>query len=237
VLFSAKDVYDLLMWHVDNHRFLDNKFIIESLTDVLENDYSDEKELNEWRKLNILFSNVTKEFIDYIKTPNPFSTKLLCNLVNKFAAIEGSVALEQYLIMKKLNEVPGIASRALLIKPLDVSVKPNAKIACYYEQCINCYINGLFDASAVLARSVLQYSLEEILKKIDIVNISGVTTKNYIETLINISINNGVLTSELADKAHKVRKKGNIASHKRSINEHEAKLQIDLLRELLENIF
>ena len=237
MLFCAKDIYSLLSWHVENERFLDIDFIIENLKDAAEFDDSTKEEKAEWHETHVLFSELMNKYLESIKTPNPFSTKLLCEMVRIITSSKGSMALEQYLIMKKINEVPGIASRAFYIKPLDVSNKPNYKIINYYEQCINCYINGLFDASAVLARSVLQYSLEEKLAKHKIVNISGVTTKNYVESLIEISITNNILTDAIADKAHKVRKKGNIASHKRSISEHEAKLQIDLLGEVLESIY
>ncbi len=237
MLFSAKDVYSLLSWHVENERFLDIHFIIDTLKDVAEFDDSTQDEKDEWHETHVLFSGLMNKYLESIKTPNPFSTKLLCEMVKIVTSSKGSMALEQYLIMKKINEVPGIASRALYIKPLDVSNKPNLKIINYYEQCINCYINGLFDASAVLARYVLQYSLEEKLSEHNVVNISGITTKNYVEALIDISISNNVLTNAVAVKAHKVRKKGNIASHKRSISEHEAKFQIDLLGEVLESIY
>ena len=239
MLIKSDDVARLLSWHIENGAYFDPDLLIGTMEDVVGSDEYDTTtdEAIESKRISDFIRDLSEKYVDIIKTPSPFSTKIIFDLIGKMSETFGSEVLEQCLLIKKINEVPGISERAMQVRPVVVKQRPNSKIYYYYEQCINCYINGLIEASSVMARSVLEYSLREKLKTNKVAYISFIKGNDSLNSLIETCKNNRLLTIELAEKAHTVKNKGNYATHKRVLDINEVKLQIDLLGEVLEHLY
>jgi hypothetical protein len=103
-----------------------------------------------------------------------------------------------------------------------VGKPPGKKVANYYRQATNCYLFGLYDAVAILSRSVLQFSLEDVLKENKLLMFPQ-ETKGYIENLIFRAEKIGILKKEHIPLAHSIRKIGNKAVHVTATDETTAR--------------
>jgi DNA-directed RNA polymerase subunit F len=103
MLFYAKDVYELLMWHIENNKKLNIELIKAVMEEVdFPNDWTEEQKQT-WRTANIFIRMETKRYLELIRTISQLSTKATCEAVDIVVKIFGSEGLEQFLIMKKLN--------------------------------------------------------------------------------------------------------------------------------------
>lgn len=243
MLIDAEDLSKLLEWHIENGAYFDSELYIDTMREVVEfikteSDENESKEKIEAKEFNAFMNKLTEKYVEIIKAPSPFSTKMIFDLIGRMSASQGSKVLEQCILIKKVKEVPGIAERAMGIRPIVVRNRPNRIIYYYYEQCVNCYINGLIEAASAMARSVLDYSLREKLKTDNkVVYISFVKGKDNLHTLIETCKDANILTGDLADVALKVKRKGDDAVHKRPLEVNEVKLQIEYLGDILQHIY
>lgn len=238
MLFNSKSIIDLLKWHIDHDCYIDTEYLVKCMEDLEEyNDSSDEDKAL-LHKLYKISSDTANRYLESISDTNTVSTqyiveriKLLENVFSK----DNLSLLEQCLVLNKLYSIRDMAERALLISPIELKTKPGKKIGSYYQQCINCYIEGLYDASSILARSVLQFSFEEVLryKKIRYIHDSRKTNYGIIKYLINISYDANIITNEVKIKSNKVLYIGNKSTHDKNIIFEEARLQLEMLRDVL----
>jgi len=92
-----------------------------------------------------------------------------------------------------------------------------------------CYFNGCFKSSAIMARAALQ-------RTVRVLNAEGKNLYNEIEDLRT----KGIITKQLADFAHEVRITGNDMAHPHEIsevNQKEVEESLDFLDGLLEIVF
>jgi len=243
MLIDPVDLNKLLSWHIENSAYFDSELYIETMKEVVEfmkNDLDEDesKEEVEAQQFDTFIKNLSEKYVEIIKAPSPFSTKIIFDLIGRMSAAYGSKVLEQCILIKKINEVPGIAERAMEIRPVVVRKRPNKNIYYYYEQCINCYINGLIEAASVMARSVLDYSLREKLRTNNkVAYITFVKGNDKLYYLIETCKDNNILTNDLYDIALKVKRKGDDAVHKRPLDVNEVKLQIEYLGIILEHLY
>jgi hypothetical protein len=208
------------------------------MEDLEEYDNASEEDKALWHKLVTISSDTANKFLEAISDTNTVSTRFI---VERISLLEGIFSsdkvslLEQCLIINKLQCIKGMAERSLLLSPIELKTKPGKKIGNYYQQCMNCYIEGLYDASAILARSILQFSLEEILKYNRIRYLYDSRKNNFglIKNLIDLSYDANIISDELKEKAVKVLGIGNKSTHNTQINGSEALFQLEMLRDVL----
>lgn len=239
MLVKAEDVSKVVKWCIDNKAYFDPELFIETLDECIKSDTNplSAEEIEETNRTFAFLQSLTEKHAELIMSPSPFSIKIIFDEIVKLANVFGSEIMEPVVLLKKINEVPGIAGRVINIRPIAVKKRPNSLVYYYYNQCINCYIHGLIEASAVMARSVLDYSLREVLKTNKTAYIRFVKSDDSLESLIATCGEHNILTGELIKKADNVRRKGNAAIHKRKINEQEILHQIEQLGDILEHIY
>lgn len=238
MLINSSDLINLINWHIDHDRNMDTEFLIEQMESLEEFDDSSDEDKALWHKLVTISSDTANTFLGAISDTNTISTKFIMERINLLEDILSSnkeSLLEQCLIINKLQCIKGMAERSLSLSPIELKTKPGRKIGSYYQQCINCYIEGLYDASAILARSVLQFSLEEMLRfrKIRYIYDSRKNNFGLIKNLINLSYNADIISNELKEKADKVLDIGNKSTHKTQVNGSEALFQLEMLKDVL----
>jgi len=238
MLFNSNDILNLIKWHIDRDRNIDTEYLIENMEDLEEYDEASDEDKALWHKFVTISSDTANKYLEAISDTNTVSTRFIAeriNLLENILSSDKASLLEQFLIINKLKCIKEMAERYLLFSPIELKTKPGKKIGSYYQQCINCYIEGLYDASAILARSVLQFSFEEILKYKRITYIYDSRKDKYgiIKNLIDLSYNANIISDELKEKAAKVLSIGNKSTHKTQINGSEALLQLEMLKDVL----
>ena len=140
-----------------------------------------------------------------------------------------------YLTREILCEIPLFVERIKHLMPIQVDKMPNSKIINYFAQASWCYIYGLYDATAVLSRSLLEFTLEEFLGSPDFSDIEK--EKGYLEKLIIMALRKNIISKEDKYIAHQIRKIGNKAVHKNSTTQMEASISIKNVVSLVTKVY
>jgi hypothetical protein len=68
--------------------------------------------------------------------------------------------LDDYFTVEMLASVPGVVKRWTRLEDIRVALKPlDDNVARYMRQATTCYLYGLYEASSVLCRAVLEFTL------------------------------------------------------------------------------
>lgn len=135
----------------------------------------------------------------------------------------GDDVLDQHLTMEALKEIPAQVERLRNLRVLQVGAEPSKKVSIYFHQASLCYLYGLYDAVAILSRSVLQFALEEALdaRRLGVRSIDG--GLGYLKNLVVFARRANVLTDRLLPLAERIRVTGNRASHVNKTQEADAR--------------
>ena len=147
----------------------------------------------------------------------------------------GDPLLEKFLTKQALEGVSAHLKRLKELSALDLEVCPDDRVQIYYQQASICYLHGLYDAVAILSRSVLQFALEEAFQSRDALLPSS--EGENLRKLVDWALACGVLSDELATISHNIRKNGNEAVHKGSCSQADARIRIKETAEVLKAIY
>lgn len=129
--------------------------------------------------------------------------------------------LDEYFTVQALTSIPGVTARWKQLANLGFAMSPGAKTARYIRQAVSCYRYGMYDAAAVLCRTVLEFSLREALGRR--LGKAGEATRTDLDDLITFCARSKVITPAMEDKAHRVRRYGNGAIHTESCEARAAR--------------
>lgn len=227
----SKEILSFLHWLDSNKLTFDSEYIQGMLIDL------EEKEKDGLERYIAIRLMIRKIIYKYFKSKSaPIIESVeelkellsdisgideLGELIDEFSEAADEDYLNTYFTEKSLSEVPKCVNRLRKLSTLKVVRAPGKKVENYFRQATNCYIYGLYDAVATLSRTVLQFTLEEALKKKKCI-IFPVGNEGYIERLISISEMALILNRENALLANNIRKIGNKAIHNNSTNGIEA---------------
>lgn len=141
--------------------------------------------------------------------------------------------LDECFTLDALSAVPGIVSRWKKLKELLVDLLPDNRVMGYLRQATTCYLYGLPDATAVLCRAAIEAALTDKLG-----SLGGTLLADLkLAGLIDLAQKTSVLTTDMAGKAHRIRKVGRDAIHNVGCSEPEARVQIRETAEALQHIY
>jgi hypothetical protein len=229
---------NLLEWLDNNALYYDkylNNAIFENLYELTERNTEEKK---------IAFME-DKEFINSLTNivvtskTSPFIVSLINHegIEDEFLGNQNWIEdlYNSYLTREILKEIPLFVERIKHLVPIQVNKMPNDKIRNYFAQASRCYIYGLYDATAVLSRSLLEFTLEEFIGSPDFGDIEN--GKGYLENLIIIALEKKIIFKEDKYVAHQIRKIGNKAVHKNSTTQMEACVSIKNVVSLVSKIY
>jgi hypothetical protein len=72
--------------------------------------------------------------------------------------------IDEFFTLKALTDVPSACERWGRLRPVLIALKPSPKVSAYVRQATHCYLNGQYDAAAVMCRAVLEFALKDKLK-------------------------------------------------------------------------
>lgn len=227
----SKEILSFLHWLDSNKLTFDSEYIQGMLIDLEE---KEKDGLERYIAIRLMIRKIISKYFKSKSAPIIESVEELKELLSDISGIDelgelidefSEAADEDYLntyfTEKSLSEVPKCVNRLRKLSTLKVVRAPGKKVENYFRQATNCYIYGLYDAVATLSRTVLQFTLEEALKKKKCI-IFPVGNEGYIERLISISEMALILNRENALLANNIRKIGNKAIHNNSTNGIEA---------------
>jgi hypothetical protein len=132
-------------------------------------------------------------------------------------------SLNEFFTLQALGTVPRVVSRWKKLQTLTFGLMPGADITERMRQATTCYLFGLYDASAILCRAVLEFALEDVAPRPGGVRpLAGGSKDRYLKLLIDFAQNSRLLTPELAAAANQVRLLGNASAHKQRCGQADA---------------
>ena len=229
----SKEILDFLYW-------LDSKslpFEAEFLKDmVIEPDEPNSDEYRNHIEAQLVTRKIVSNYIQSKSGTINYSVDVIENLLNEFSQISSEDHLNAYMTEISLNEIPKYVERLRKLISLRAGKPMGKKVEKYYRQATNCYVFGLYDAVAILSRSVLQFALEEALADKNIATFPRENT-GYIETLIKRAETAGIIKKANCGLADRVRRTGNKAVHTSSTDETTARKVIGDTAIVLSDIY
>lgn len=134
-------------------------------------------------------------------------------------------------------KLPEMLKRKEQLQILHLSQMPFKEVGVFLTEATRCYIEGHFLATIVLCRALIEGALKDKLKPKRKIDLCG---------LINLAETSRVLSSELAEKAHVVRDRGNVYMHVKanemtkhilSIGDKEALESFETTRAVIEKFY
>jgi hypothetical protein len=151
--------------------------------------------------------------------------------------IMGDDPLDEYFTRLALGDVAEVVGRIKQLRALHVRTLPQPKIGTYFAQAVCSYLYGLPDAAVLIARSALQFSLEEVFRRRSGAIPRAGDRKGYLETLIDEASTTGLLAPHLAQTAHSIRKAGNAVGHERSTSHDAAGRTLAQTRQVIQYLY
>ncbi len=152
--------------------------------------------------------------------------------------ILGDGALNECFTRLELQMIPEIVRRWKNLRAIRVVLLPSRKeVADYLRQATTCYLHGLPTAAVILCRTVLQFTLEDVIPNVGGVSFGEVDRRDWLMKLIKLASSTKTLPPELATKAHHIRKKGRDAAHKGTCSEAAALATIRETADVLTHIY
>ena len=231
----SKEILKFMHW-LDSRNFgFDAEYIQYMLDDL---DVKDREKLERNVEIRLLIRKIVSKYVKSKSAPIVESVeelrKLLSDIsgidelgeiIDDFSKLSDEDLLNTYFTEKSLNEVPKYVGRLRKLTSLKVVRAPGKKIEKYFRQATDCYIYGLYDAVAILSRSVLVFALEEaITYKSKMKNVITLPQekKGYYKNLIKRAEMAGIITEEDNILCERVVNVGNRAVHANSIDETTA---------------
>lgn len=140
--------------------------------------------------------------------------------------------LDEYFTVQLLASVAGVVRRWKTLGPLLVVSLPSARVNAYMREATTCYLHGLFNAAAVLARAVLEFALKEKVGEL-----GGAIPAESGMRFINGAISALGFPRALAVKARHVWSIGGTAIHEASITEADTFRQVRETAEVLSHLY
>ena len=105
---------------------------------------------------------------------------------------------------------------------------PRGPVHVFYEQAIRCYVFGLWQATAVLARGTVETALRERLEA---------QPRDALSALIEMAVRRRLLVEHAIEAANFVKVVGDHAVHGQIVKEAEVKKLVTCAREVLIQLF
>jgi len=143
--------------------------------------------------------------------------------------------LDEYFTVEALTNVPGTTARWAKLSNLGFAKSPGDKIARYLRQAVGCYLHGMYDASAVLCRAILEFALRERLGR---VGEQAAEAKTELRFLIDACATTWkVISGPVHQKAHAIRIRGNDSIHGGAADDAKALAQLLDTRDVLVELY
>jgi hypothetical protein len=140
--------------------------------------------------------------------------------------------LDEYFTVELLASVAGVVRRWKTLGPLLVVSLPSRQVNAYMREATTCYLHGLFNAAAVLARAVLEFALKE---KVGALGGAIPTGKGM--RFIDNATRMLRLPHPLAVKVRHVWRVGGTAVHEAKVTEDDTFRQIRETAEVLSHLY
>jgi hypothetical protein len=145
--------------------------------------------------------------------------------------------LDEYLTEVALRAVPAAVARLRKLSAIRLQKQPSNEITKFFRQAVTCYVCGLYDAVAVLSRSVLEFALRETLTQKGLLPAqSNGHGEGSVQELIDRAGKAKILKLDAVQNAHRVRRVGN-SVHEKVISERDALTAVSLTLQVLTEIY
>jgi hypothetical protein len=145
--------------------------------------------------------------------------------------------LDEVLTCEAIDSIAGAVSRWKMLQTLGVSLAPHADVRMRMHQATTCFIWGLYDATAILCRASIEFSIQVLLERAGGLHFTGAGSSDYLRRLIELAERARLLTAPLAKAAHDVRKVGNSAAHKAICRKADAVRCLEATARIIRHVY
>ncbi len=170
-----------------------------------------------------ILGDLSRELVDWLKTFQPKGDS------RKLDFFAQPVMLDQFYSKELLSAVPGFVERTQGLQVLTFGGLSDPASLSYLREAATCYIHGLFQATAALARSAMELRLRE---RVRVLAGQQVAVELELKPLLD-RYGEKILSKELMNAAHIVRITGNRVLHERAISSHEALKVLEAARSVI----
>ena len=163
----SKEILEALRWLDGMGYPFEAQFIKDMIPEPPEE--RTEEDLRENIRVRLTINKIASKFIKSRSEPIIESIDAIEELLVELDSISGEDHLNAYFTETCLEMIPNYVERIRKLVSARVEKIPSKKVGNYFRQAANCYIFGLYDAVAVLSRSVLEFSIEDTLRNNNIV--------------------------------------------------------------------
>ena len=209
-------------------------YLVDHLDDITKDDppHATAEEQREAEDTMLKVRDIAKMVVDAKQEPTftiPSAT------VEWVHSIIPDQCLDEHFTIEALARIVGVTERWKQLANLGFARPPATKTAGYVRQAVGCYLYGMYDASAVLCRAVLEFALREAFER----KRPGVgqAADVNLDQLIAFSANAMIITRALEAKAQAIRKRGNGAIHAASCRPEEVLTQLLETRAILAHLY
>lgn len=191
-------------------------------------------ERSENQKTLAIMQHAIAQVVESRMAPVTDSRDRLESFLEAIGEFTDSDPLDAHFTLLALSHVPGSVNRWRKLRKLRLHSAPSVRVSAYFRQATTSYLCGLFDAVAILSRSVIQFSLEErIPANTPELQMIKQVRKDLLYRLIELGYKKGLINLALRQAAHDVRERGNDASHESACTEEQALAVIKDTRRVL----
>lgn len=115
--------------------------------------------------------------------------------------------IDEFFAIEAISNLDPLVERFMELRAMFIHNKPPKEAREHLIEATQCYLQGFYQASIILCRSVVEYVLDKELKK-------KKQHSNRLEQIINNALKERIIDSPLCGVAHSVRKSGNDAIHR-----------------------
>jgi len=129
-----------------------------------------------------------------------------------------------------LERIPNMVRRTLELSALHIEKRnrPTGSVLVFYEQAVRCYIFGLWQAAAVLARGTVETALRETLEG---------KPRDTLGDLIPLAVQMRLFPSDAFEALNVVKLLGDPAVHGTAVSENDAKRLVVCARAVIVALF
>lgn len=184
----------------------------------------DPKSADAEREAARLVRTITQKVFNSRATLADLPIDALDELISVRAA--GKWLLDDFYCHQLLERIPKMVRRTLELSSLTIPADrlPKSSVHVFYEQAVRCYVFGLWQAAAVLARSTVETTLRERVKG---------HSRDKLAQLIEIAVRQRALIGHAIEAASVVKSLGDSAVHGDAMKEQDAKKLVMCAREVV----
>jgi hypothetical protein len=158
------------------------------------------------------------------------STEGLRNIVDLVCS--NWMPIDEFFAIEAVSNIDPLAERFMELRAIFIHSKPPEEAREHLIEATQCYLQGFYQASIIICRSVVEYVLDNELEK------KGQPTDQHLYLIVDNARKEKIIDSRLSSVAHSLRKAGRDAIHRKRLFLREDALKyLEDTKNILQHVY